>query len=99
MAFIAHALQYFAMRLVAAFQCWDPVRRLRYQAAEKCPLRVKIVIPAAPPRRRGRAGIQKPLNWLDSRFRGNDDTGVSISFCQLSTSFSAACYWADNALT
>ena len=58
----------------------DPVDY--WQATGEWPPRVKIVIPASAPGSgfwpaRGqatrRAGIQKPLKQLDSRFRGNDD--------------------------
>jgi hypothetical protein len=40
------------------------------------PLRSKTVIPAVAKRR---AGIQKPLKCLDSRFRGNDETSSNIA--------------------
>jgi hypothetical protein len=53
------------------------------------PTASKSVIPAAAKRR---AGIHKAWNWLDSRFRGNDDIGVGTPFIQLSSSFSAACW-------
>jgi hypothetical protein len=58
------------------------------QAAEKYALRAKTVVPAAA---KQRAGIHKPLKWLDSRFRGNDDIGVGTPCFELSTSFYAAC--------
>jgi hypothetical protein len=43
---------------------------------KNAPYDQKTVIPAAAKRR---AGIQKPLKCLDSRFRGNDDKSSSIA--------------------
>jgi hypothetical protein len=50
----------------------DSPNRMRKNA----PYDQKTVIPAAAKRR---AGIQKPLKCLDSRFRGNDDKSSSIA--------------------
>src|ERR1700746_1001190 len=43
---------------------------------KNAPYDQKTVIPAAAKRR---AGVQKPLKCLDSRFRGNDDKSSSIA--------------------
>jgi hypothetical protein len=49
----------------------------RASRVRKNPLRVEAVIPAVAKRR---AGIQKRLKCLDSRFRGNDDEDLGMPF-------------------
>jgi hypothetical protein len=52
------------------------VLRFRLTGCGKMPPAIKTVIPAVAKRR---AGIQKPLKCLDSRFRGNDETSSNIA--------------------
>src|SRR6516165_2077821 len=54
-----------------------PYRRLLIGKWAGYPLRARIVIPAEV---RRRAGIRKPLRYLDSRLRGNDDEAAGTPF-------------------